>query len=68
MNNIDMTLSKTFPITEKVKVDLRASSYNLLNHPVFSAPNTIFGDASFGRISGQANFARQIEFVAKVVF
>ena len=68
MNNIDLTLSKTFPITEKVKVDFRASSYNLLNHPVFSAPNTIFGDASFGRISGQANFARQIEFVAKVVF
>lgn len=68
MNNIDLTLSKSFRINEKVKVDFRATSYNLLNHPVFSAPNTTFGDASFGRVSGQANFSRQTEFVMKLVF
>lgn len=68
MNNIDLTLSKSFRINEKVKVDFRATSYNLLNHPVFSAPNTTFGDASFGRVSGQANFSRQTEFVLKLVF
>ena len=68
MNDIDLTLSKSFRITEKVKIDFRATSYNLVNHPVFSAPSTTFGDASFGRISGQANFSRQTEFVAKLVF
>jgi hypothetical protein len=68
MNDIDLTLSKSFHITEKVKIDFRATSYNLLNHPVFSAPSTTFGDASFGLVSGQANFSRQTEFVAKLVF
>jgi hypothetical protein len=49
-------------------VEFRASSFNLLNHTVFSGPNTTFGDASFGRISNQANLPRQMEFSLKVVF
>jgi hypothetical protein len=68
MNNLNLTLSKVFSVTEKVKVDFRASSFNLLNHPVFSGPNTTFGDASFGRIFNQANLSRQMEFALKVIF
>ena len=68
MNNINLTLSKTFPIVERLKLEFRGSAYNLLNHPVFSGPNTSFGDPSFGRISGQANFGRQMEFAMKLVF
>jgi hypothetical protein len=68
MNNVNVTLSKTFAVTEKVKVDFRASSYNFLNHPVFSAPATTFGNADFGRVFNQANLGRQMEFVAKIVF
>ncbi|MCC6859371.1 MAG: TonB-dependent receptor [Bryobacterales bacterium] len=68
MNNTNLTLSKTFQIREALKLDFRASSFNLLNHPVFSGPNTTFGDASFGRIFSQANQSRQTEFVLKLVF
>jgi hypothetical protein len=68
MNNINVTLSKGFRITERATFDLRASCYNFLNHPVFSAPNTTFGDASFGRVFNQVNLSRQMEFVAKIVF
>lgn len=68
MNNVNLTLSKTFAVTERLKVDFRASSFNLLNHPVFSAPNTTFGDASFGRIFNQANLSRQTEFALKILF
>ena len=68
MNNVNLTLSKVFSVTEKVKVDFRASSFNLLNHPVFSGPNTTFGDASFGRVFNQANLSRQMEFALKVIF
>jgi hypothetical protein len=68
MNNVNLTLSKTFAVTEQLKVDFRASSFNLLNHPVFSAPNTTFGDASFGRIFNQANLSRQMEFALKIIF
>ncbi len=68
MNNVNVTLSKEFRITERAKFDLRASAYNFLNHPVFSGPNTTFGDASFGRVFNQVNLSRQMEFAAKIVF
>ena len=68
MNNVNVTLSKQFRITDRASFDLRASSYNFLNHPVFSAPNTIYGDASFGRVFNQVNLSRQMEFAAKIIF
>ena len=69
MNNINLTLTKQFIITERLKVNLRASSFNLMNHPVFGSPNTTFGAlGQFGRISGQANLSRQSELVLRLIF
>lgn len=68
MNNYNLTLTKTFSITERFKLNLRASSFNLMNHPVFGGPNTTFGNAQFGLISGQANISRQQEIVLKFLF
>ncbi len=68
MNNVNLTLTKAFQIVEKVKLEFRASSYNLLNHPVFGGPNTTVGNASFGRISTQANLSRQTEFALRLQF
>jgi TonB dependent receptor len=68
MNNVDATLSKSFRVIERVKVELRVSMFNVLNHPVFSGPGTSLGNANFGIISSQANLNRQFEFAAKVLF
>lgn len=68
MDNWNLTLTKTFSITERFKVNLRGSSFNLMNHPVFAGPNTNFGVAQFGVISAQANISRQHEVVLKVLF
>jgi hypothetical protein len=68
MNNVNVTLSKDFRITERMKVDFRASSFNFLNHPVFSGPNTTFGDANFGRVFNQSNQSRQSELALKIIF
>lgn len=68
MNNWNLTLTKTFSITEQFKVNLRGSPFNLMNTPVFGGPNTTFGVAQFGRISSQANISRQHEIVLKVLF
>ncbi|MFN7920079.1 MAG: hypothetical protein U0Q16_08285 [Bryobacteraceae bacterium] len=69
MNNVNLTLTKQFAITERLKVNLRASSFNLLNHPVFAGPGTTFGAVgTFGRISGQANLSRQSELVLRLIF
>ena len=61
MDNVDATLSKNFRITEKLKVDFRASMFNVMNHPVFSGPGTSLGNANFGIISSQANLNRQLD-------
>jgi hypothetical protein len=68
MNNWNLTLTKTFTVTERFRVNLRGSSFNLMNHPVFAGPNTTFGVAQFGQISSQANISRQHEVVLKVLF
>ncbi len=68
MNNINGTLSKVFQITERYRFDFRASMFNIPNHPVFSGPNTTFGNANFGTIASQANLSRQWEFTGKFFF
>ncbi len=68
MNNANLTLSKDFRLVERVRLQFRAEMFNVLNHPVFSAPNTSLGNANFGIISSQANLNRQMEFVAKILF
>jgi hypothetical protein len=68
MNNVNLTLAKSFPLSERFRLDFRAAAYNFLNHPVFSSPNTQFGNPAFGTIAGQANFSRQMEFWMKLVF
>lgn len=69
MNNLNLTLTKQFIITDRLKANLRASSFNLLNHPVFGSPNTTFGAlGQFGRISAQANISRQTELVLRLIF
>ncbi len=68
MNNVNLTLSKDFRIVERVKLQFRASQYNLFNHPVFGGPTTTVGSANFGRITAQANISRQSEFALRVIF
>ncbi len=36
MYEIDTSLQKRFPITERLALNFRASAYNLLNHPVYT--------------------------------
>jgi hypothetical protein len=67
-NSINLTLSKSFTITESSRVEFRATQFNLPNHPIFGGPNTTVGNAAFGTISGQANAPRQTEFTLRVVF
>ncbi|MBM3796322.1 MAG: hypothetical protein FJW31_20185 [Acidobacteria bacterium] len=68
MNNFNLTLTKQFAITERFKLNLRGSSFNLMNHPIFSGPATTVGVANFGQILSQANTSRQTEVVLRLLF
>ncbi|MBY0373458.1 MAG: carboxypeptidase regulatory-like domain-containing protein, partial [Bryobacteraceae bacterium] len=66
--NWDMSLFKNFAITERFKAQFRAEALNAMNTPIFRAPNTAFGNAAFGRITAQANFARMYQLGLRLFF
>jgi hypothetical protein len=47
----DMSLSKTFNITERYKAQFRFDAYNLFNHPVLALPNGCVDCSNGGQIS-----------------
>jgi len=67
-NNINLTLTKTFSIKERVKVQFRAEAFNLTNKPLFAGANLTATSASFGTIGSQTNNPRYIQFGLRVTF
>jgi hypothetical protein len=67
--NVDMAISKHFPVYERAQFELRGEAFNLLNHPNYSNPITsINSTATFGRITTTANDARLLQLAAKITF
>ena len=64
---LDAGLVKFTPITERVNLEFRAESFNLLNHPNFDLANRQFGTPTFGQIFS-ANDARELQFALKLHF
>ena len=67
IKNIDLSVFKTFDITESKSLQFRAEFFNALNHPNFNPPGTTFGTSSFGVISS-AGDPREIQFALKLAF
>jgi hypothetical protein len=67
LQNADLMIGKTFPITERVGLELRAEVFNVSNTPPLNDPNGSFGSAAFGSITSAGN-PRVFEFVGKVHF
>ena len=65
---IDMTLSKYFSITERVRLQFRAEAYNLTNTKAFANPNVQNGAGTFGRVTAVSNSSRQMQMALKIYF
>jgi len=63
---LDLGLTKDFPITERIHFQFRAEAFNLTNETNFGDPNTSLG-GSFGVINS-ALPARQLQVAGKFVF
>ncbi|MBZ5562799.1 MAG: carboxypeptidase-like regulatory domain-containing protein [Acidobacteriia bacterium] len=66
--NLDFSLFKNFSITEKLRLQFRAETFNLTNTPVFAAPGTTVGTGSFGIVSSQSNSPRVVQLALKFTF
>ncbi len=50
--NMDLSVFRTFKITERLDVQFRAEAFNISNTPHFLGPDTDVNSSSFGQISG----------------
>jgi hypothetical protein len=68
----DMSLMKTFRLTEKIGFTLRADSSNVFNHTNLGLPNTNVDETTAGQITslaaGSANFMRRLQFSGTIRF
>ena len=67
-DNWDISVFKNFVIKERIKAQFRTEALNAFNTPLFYGPNTSFGSASFGKITSQANFSRQLQLALRFSF
>ena len=67
---LDSTLVKYFPITERVKFELRMEFYNLTNTFQPSDPDTGIGSGTMGQSTWVAggNYGRQIQYTGRIHF
>ena len=63
----DLSLMKTLPFGNSVRLQVRMEVYNLFNQVNYMNPGASFGAASFGRITA-ANPMRQIQIGGKLMF
>ena len=49
--NWDFSLSKQFPIRERLNLRFRAQFFNIFNHPSFNGVDTVLGDLNFGQVT-----------------
>lgn len=66
--NWDMSVFKNFSIKEKLKCQFRTEALNAMNTPLFYGPSTSFGSSTFGKITTQANFSRQLQLALRFSF
>jgi hypothetical protein len=66
--NLDISLFREDRLTERVKLQIRAESFNMLNHPTFGVPGSAVPTPLFGQVTSTASTARQVQLGLKMIF
>jgi hypothetical protein len=67
---LDSTVVKMYPITERVKFELRMEFYNMPNHFIPNDPDTGIGSGTMGLSTWVAggNYGREVQFTGRIRF
>ena len=69
--DLDLGISRTFPLTERAHLELRGEGFNVTNTPYFATPGNNVSSSSFGRITstfGSAADSRVLRVTGKLTF
>lgn len=68
--NMDFSLAKRIPLTERIGVQLRLEAFNALNGMNWAAPNLTVTASDFGKTNSQASgyYGRQVQYSIRVQF
>jgi hypothetical protein len=66
--DLDFSLVRNFIFRERFRLQFRAESFNMLNHPNLGLPNASIGNAAVGTITTTINPERQNQLALKVYF
>ena len=64
--NLDLSLFRDFPVSERFNVQFRAEAFNLSNTPYFNNPSGIVTSGNFGVITSADNTQRTIRFGSRL--
>jgi hypothetical protein len=68
-SSLNLTLTRTFRMTERYSLQLRGEAFNAMNHPLYGAPVTSYTTNRFGMLPiAQQNFPRLIQLAMKFMF
>jgi hypothetical protein len=63
-----MSLRREFKVREGMTLRFQMDAINVFNWVCFSNPSTSITSSAFGKISGQSNQARVVQFNARLLF
>ncbi|WP_321473895.1 TonB-dependent receptor [uncultured Paludibaculum sp.] len=68
LQNLDVSVLKSFFLTERVHAQFRAEASNVTNTPTFGSPGTGFGSSTFGVVTSTVSDPRNMQLALKLVF
>jgi hypothetical protein len=68
IKNFDVSLNKSTPIKEKIRIVLDAEFFNIFNRHQFGLPDGSMADPTFGQVTGTLGTPRVMQFAARLAF
>jgi hypothetical protein len=65
--NVDLSLLKTVPLAERMRLQFRAECFNIANHANFGLPDNDIASPTFGQVL-ESGPPRLIQFGLKLMF
>jgi hypothetical protein len=62
----NISIAKSFRLTESSRIDLRGEAFNLLNRTIFNTGSTNINAPDFGQVISQGNDPRQLQVALKI--